>query len=60
MMAHKVRVMPHKTFRFNLCVCPPYNADFDGDEMNVHVLQSPEAIAEGRILMLVQENILSP
>ncbi len=60
MMAHMVRVMPHKTFRFNLCVCPPYNADFDGDEMNVHVLQSPEAIAEGRILMMVQENILSP
>lgn len=60
MMAHKIRVMHHKTFRFNLCVCPPYNADFDGDEMNLHVLQSPEAIAEGRILMLVQENILSP
>jgi DNA-directed RNA polymerase subunit A' len=60
MMAHKIRVMRHKTFRFNLSVCPPYNADFDGDEMNLHVLQSPEAIAEGRILMLVQENILSP
>jgi len=60
MMAHKIRVMKGKTFRFNLCVCPPYNADFDGDEMNLHVLQSPEAIAEGRILMLVQENILSP
>jgi DNA-directed RNA polymerase subunit A' len=60
MMAHKVRIMPHKTFRFNLCVCPPYNADFDGDEMNLHVLQGQEAIAEGRILMLVQENILSP
>jgi DNA-directed RNA polymerase subunit A' len=60
MMAHRVRIMPHKTFRFNLCVCPPYNADFDGDEMNLHVLQGQEAIAEGRILMLVQENILSP
>jgi len=60
MMAHKVRIMPHKTFRFNLCVCPPYNADFDGDEMNLHVLQGQEAIAEARILMLVQENILSP
>jgi DNA-directed RNA polymerase subunit A' len=60
MMAHKIRVMKDKTFRFNLCVCPPYNADFDGDEMNLHVLQSPEAIAEGRILMMVQENILSP
>ena len=52
--------MEGKTFRFNLCVCPPYNADFDGDEMNLHVLQSEEARAEARILMQVQENILSP
>ena len=37
MMAHEVRVLPYKTFRLNLCVCPPYNADFDGDEMNMHV-----------------------
>lgn len=35
MMAHEVRVLPYKTFRLNLCVCPPYNADFDGDEMNM-------------------------
>ncbi len=60
MMAHRVKVMPGRTFRFNLCVCPPYNADFDGDEMNLHVLQSDEARAEARILMQVQENILSP
>ena len=60
MMAHTVRVMPWKTFRFNLCVCPPYNADFDGDEMNLHVLQSDEARAEAMILMRVQEHILSP
>ena len=60
MMAHLVRVMEGRTFRFNLCVCPPYNADFDGDEMNLHVLQSEEARAEARVLMLVQENILSP
>ena len=60
MMAHRVRVMDGRTFRFNLCVCPPYNADFDGDEMNLHVLQSEEARAEARILMQVQENILSP
>ncbi len=59
-MAHEVRVMPHKTFRFNLCVCPPYNADFDGDEMNLHVLQSEEARAEAKVLMRVQEHILSP
>ncbi|MCK4366944.1 MAG: DNA-directed RNA polymerase subunit A', partial [Thermoplasmata archaeon] len=60
MMAHEVRIMPFKTFRFNLAVCPPYNADFDGDEMNLHVLQSEEARAEAKILMRVQEHILSP
>jgi len=60
MMAHRVKVVPHKTFRFNLSVCPPYNADFDGDEMNLHLLQGEEAQAEAEILMKVQENILSP
>jgi DNA-directed RNA polymerase subunit A' len=59
-MAHEVRVMPYRTFRLNLCVCPPYNADFDGDEMNLHVPQSEEARAEAKILMRVQEQILSP
>ncbi len=60
MMAHRVKVVPDKTFRFNLCVCPPYNADFDGDEMNLHLIQGEEAKAEAEILMKVQENILSP
>ena len=59
-MAHEVRILPGRTFRLNLCVCPPYNADFDGDEMNVHAPQSEEAQAEARILMKVQEQILSP
>ncbi|MFX0169138.1 MAG: DNA-directed RNA polymerase subunit A' [Candidatus Hodarchaeota archaeon] len=59
-MAHEVKVMPYRTFRLHLVVCPPYNADFDGDEMNLHVPQSEEARAEARILMLVQEQILSP
>lgn len=59
-MAHVVRVLPGNTFRLNLSVCPPYNADFDGDEMNVHVPQTEEAQAEARILMKVQEHILSP
>ena len=59
-MAHKVVVMPYKTFRLNPAVCPPYNADFDGDEMNLHVPQTEEARAEAQILMRVQENILSP
>jgi len=60
MMAHKVKVLPYKTFRLNLAVCPPYNADFDGDEMNLHVLQTEESRAEAEILMKVQEHILSP
>ncbi len=60
MLAHEVRVMGGKTFRLNLAVCPPYNADFDGDEMNLHVLQSEEARAEAKVLMKVQEHILSP
>ena len=59
-MAHYVRVLPYKTFRLNPAVCPPYNADFDGDEMNLHVPQSLEAQAEAKILMAVQEHILSP
>jgi len=59
-MAHYVRVLPYKTFRLHLCVCPPYNADFDGDEMNLHVPQSEEAQTEARILMQVQDHILSP
>ena len=59
-MAHYVRVLPHKTFRLHLCVCPPYNADFDGDEMNLHMPQSEEAQTEARLLMQVQDQILSP
>jgi len=59
-MSHRVIVMPYKTFRLNPAVCPPYNADFDGDEMNLHVPQTEEARAEAEILMRVQENILSP
>ena len=59
-MAHEVVVMPYKTFRLNTVVCPPYNADFDGDEMNMHALQTEESRAEARVLMRVQEQMLSP
>ena len=52
--------MPHKTLRFNECVCAPYNADFDGDEMNIHVPQTEEARAEARTLMNVKNNICVP
>ena len=43
--------MPHRTFRFNECVCNPFNADFDGDEMNLHLPQTEEAKAEALVLM---------
>lgn len=60
MMAHEIRVLPGKTFRLNPAVTPPYNADFDGDEMNLHIPQNVEAQAEARILMKVEDQILSP
>ncbi|MCK5316824.1 MAG: DNA-directed RNA polymerase subunit A', partial [Anaerolineales bacterium] len=59
-MAHRVKVLPYRTFRMHLTVCPPYNADFDGDEMNLHIPQSKEAQTEARLLMRVQDQILSP
>ena len=59
-MAHRVKVIPWRTFTINLCSCPPYNADFDGDEMNLHVPQTEEAQAESKLLMEVQKNIRSP
>ena len=59
-MAHYVKVLPGKTFRLHPSVCPPYNADFDGDEMNLHVPQSEEARAEADLLMRVEEQLISP
>ena len=59
-MAHHVHVLPGKTFRLHPSVCPPYNADFDGDEMNLHVPQSEEARAEALLLMRVQDQLISP
>ncbi|EPY20321.1 DNA-directed RNA polymerase III subunit RPC1 [Strigomonas culicis] len=59
MMAHHARVLPYRTFRFNVCCCAPYNADFDGDEMNVHVVQTEEARAEAKELMLTAKNIIN-
>jgi DNA-directed RNA polymerase beta' subunit len=59
-MAHYVKVLDHSTFRLNLAVCSPYNADFDGDEMNLHVPQSLTAMAEAKNLMIVDKMIVSP
>jgi len=59
-MAHKVVVTPWKTFTLNISAVAPYNADFDGDEMNLHVLQNEEAQIEAKMLMAVQKHIRSP
>ena len=60
MMAHVVKVLPGKTFRLNPITVAPYNADFDGDEMNLHILQTQEAQAEAKYLSKVDHQLLSP
>ncbi|EFC49521.1 predicted protein [Naegleria gruberi] len=59
-MCHRVKVLPYRTFRFNVCDCAPYNADFDGDEMNVHIPQTEEAKAEAGMLMDILKNLITP
>jgi len=61
MMGHRLLIMEHgQPFRLNLAVTAPYNADFDGDEMNLHIPQSLEAQAELRYLAAVPYQIISP
>ena len=60
MMAHRVRVLPYSTFRLNVSATRPYNADFDGDEMNMHVPQSIAAATELRSIASLLRNIISP
>ncbi|OQO06044.1 hypothetical protein B0A48_08632 [Cryoendolithus antarcticus] len=59
-LAHRAKIRPWRTFRLNECVCNPYNADFDGDEMNLHVPQTEEARAEAMELMGVKHNLATP
>ncbi|MBT3262639.1 DNA-directed RNA polymerase subunit A' [Candidatus Woesearchaeota archaeon] len=60
LMCHRVKVLPGRSFRMNPSVCNPYNADFDGDEMNLHVPQTEEARAEAEVLMEVQTQLITP
>ena len=61
MMCHIVKVMREgSTFRMNVADTKPYNADFDGDEMNLHGPQDIEAAAELRNLAAVDRQIISP
>eukprot|EP00592_Proboscia_alata_P008987 CAMPEP_0194354350 /NCGR_PEP_ID=MMETSP0174-20130528/2525_1 /TAXON_ID=216777 /ORGANISM="Proboscia alata, Strain PI-D3" /LENGTH=1496 /DNA_ID=CAMNT_0039123271 /DNA_START=499 /DNA_END=4985 /DNA_ORIENTATION=- len=50
-MGHTCKVLDWSTFRLNLSCTSPYNADFDGDEMNLHVPQSLPARAEAELMM---------
>lgn len=59
-MSHKAKILQWRTFRFNICVCAPYNADFDGDEMNMHFPQTEEARIEADMLMGVHHNQATP
>ena len=60
MMGHRVKVMEGDTFRLNISVTPPYNADFDGDEMNMHVPQSMHSVSELINIASVNNQIISP
>jgi DNA-directed RNA polymerase III subunit RPC1 len=59
-MCHTAKVHKHRTLQFNECSCTPYNADFDGDEMNLHLPQTLEARAEAAVLMGIKNNIVTP
>jgi len=60
MMGHSIKVMPGLTFRLNVAACNPYNADFDGDEMNLHMPQSVECVAELMHIANVNSQIINP
>jgi len=60
MECHRIRVLPYSTFRLNVSATKPYNADFDGDEMNMHVPQSIESATELKYLATVLRQIISP
>jgi DNA-directed RNA polymerase II subunit RPB1 len=61
MMCHIARIMTRgDTFRMNVADTKPYNADFDGDEMNLHMPQDPESEAELKNLAAVPYQIVSP
>jgi len=60
LMAHFVKVLPGRTFRVHPAATFPYNADFDGDEMNIHSPQTEEARVEAKILLDVKRNLISP
>lgn len=59
-MCHRVKISEAESFGMQLSVTPPYNADFDGDEMNMHILSSTISSTEAAVLMHVPTQIVSP
>ncbi|MCX8193826.1 MAG: DNA-directed RNA polymerase subunit A' [Candidatus Pacearchaeota archaeon] len=60
LMGHYVKVLPGRSFRIHPATTFPYNADFDGDEMNVHAPQTEEARAEAKVLLDAAQHLISP
>jgi DNA-directed RNA polymerase II subunit RPB1 len=60
MLCHRVKVLPGSTFRLNVSATKPYNADFDGDEMNMHVPQSITSATELKVIASLLRQIISP
>ncbi|XP_077301448.1 uncharacterized protein LOC143922045 [Arctopsyche grandis] len=60
MMSHRVKIMQGRSFKLNLSATSPYNADFDGDEMNLHMPQSYNTKSELTHLTAVAKQIVSP
>ena len=62
MMGHRSRILPpgFLAFQMNPAVCPPYNADFDGDEMNLHLPTTLDGEVELQQIMAVSKNVISP
>jgi DNA-directed RNA polymerase subunit A' len=59
LMAHYVKVLPGRTFRLHPAAAPPYGADYDGDEINIHSPQNEEALSEAKVLLDINKNIIS-
>jgi len=60
LMSHYAKILPQRTFRLHPGTAAPYNADYDGDAMNIHVPQTEEARAESEVLLNVRNNLISP
>ena len=60
MMTHRIKLIDGLAISVPLAVVGPYNADFDGDEMNLHALQAALADAESAELMAVSRNVMNP